>query len=97
MTDSLHSRAGFFHVAGVVVQSLPGSAESVAQCISQIPGALAHAISGDGKLVVTVESGVAHDILAQLTAFQHLNGVMPAVLVSEHSEPASLADEVIVA
>ncbi len=86
---------GQFHVAGILVQSLPGEQRSVGQRIGQVPGAVVHAASGDGKLVVTVESEDGAYILEQLTRLQHMSGVMSAVLVSEHSEPLSAADEVL--
>ncbi|HEY0884974.1 MAG TPA: chaperone NapD [Ramlibacter sp.] len=87
--------AGVFHVAGVLVHALPGSGRSVGQRICQVPGAFVHAESADGKLVVTIESEDGAYILDQLTQLQHMSGVMSAVLVSEHSEPLSAADEVL--
>lgn len=87
--------ACLFHVAGILVQSLPGAQRSVGQRICQLPGAIVHAASGDGKLVVTIESEDGAYILDQLTQLQRMSGVMSAVLVSEHSEPLSAADEVL--
>lgn len=94
MTASPDLPAGVFHVAGVLVQALPGFQRSVGQRICQLPGAFVHAESGDGKLVVTIESEDGAYILDQLTLLQHMSGVMSAVLVSEHSEPLAAADEV---
>ena len=94
MTAPPDPAAGVFHVAGVLVHALPGAERSVGQRISQVAGAFVHAASGDGKLVVTIESEDGGYILDQLTQLQHMSGVMSAVLVSEHSEPLDAADEV---
>ncbi|NKE64873.1 hypothetical protein RAMLITH_03485 [Ramlibacter sp. RBP-2] len=95
MTAPPDPPAGVFHVAGVLVQTLPGFQRSVGQRVAQVAGAFVHAESGDGKLVVTIESEDGAYILDQLTQLQHMSGVMSAVLVSEHSEPLSAADEVL--
>ncbi|MHB1121303.1 MAG: chaperone NapD [Ramlibacter sp.] len=95
MTAPPAPSAGVFHVAGVLVHTLPGSQRSVGKRIGQVAGAVVHAESDDGKLVVTLESEDGAYILDQLTRLQHMSGVMSAVLVSEHSEPLSAADEVL--
>lgn len=94
MIDPPDPTAGFFHVAGVLVQAMPEQARSVGQRIWQLPGAIVHAADG-GKLVVTLESEDAASIVEQFTRLQHMSGVMSAVLVSEHSEPLAAADEVL--
>lgn len=95
MTAPPDPSAGVFHVAGVLVHALPGFQRSVGQRICLLAGAFVHAESDDGKLVVTIESEDSGYILDQLTQLQHMSGVMSTVLVSEHSEPLSAADEVL--
>lgn len=95
MTTPPDPPAGVFHVAGLLVHTLPGHQRAVGQDISRLAGAFVHAESGDGKLVVTIESEDGAYILDQLTQLQQMTGVMSAVLVSEHSEPLAAADEVL--
>ena len=85
-----------FHVAGVVVQALPASAGAVGGRIARLPGAVVHGTSPLGKLAVTLEAEESTQILQLLTEIQLLEGVLTAVLVSEHSEPLAAADEEIV-
>ena len=84
-----------FHVAGVVVQALPARAAAVGASIARLPGAAVHGAGPTGKLAVTLESEDSAQILQRLAEIQLLEGVLSAVLVSEHSEPLAAADEVI--
>jgi periplasmic nitrate reductase NapD len=84
-----------FHVAGVLVHALPSRASGIAERIAVMPGVTVHAVSPEGRLVVTVESHDAAHILDFLSGLQRMDGVLSAVLVSEQSEPLSAADEVL--
>lgn len=83
-----------FHVAGVLVQALPSAADAVAHEIRAWPGARVHASDG-GKLVLTLESEDPSFIVDRITRLQRMDGVVSAVLVSEHTAPLAAADEVI--
>ncbi len=83
-----------FHVAGVLVQALAAATEEVAGEILGWPGSRVHA-SEAGKLVVTLESEDPSFIVDRITRLQHMEGVVSAVLVSEHSTPLAAANEVI--
>jgi nitrate reductase NapD len=82
-----------FHVAGIVVQAMPHRAEDLARRIAVLSGATVHAVGPTGKLVVTLESERDAGIVDALTELQRLDGVVSALLVSEHHEPLAAADE----
>ena len=83
-----------FHVAGVLVQALPSATDRIAAAILCWPGARVHASDG-GKLVLTLESEDPSFIVDRITRLQCMEGVVSAVLVSEHSAPLAAANEVI--
>jgi periplasmic nitrate reductase NapD len=78
-----------FHVAGVLVQAYPAQAASVRERIESVEGAVVHAADESGRLVVTLESDDLSLISHHLNTLQSMQGVVSAVLVSEHSEPLS--------
>jgi nitrate reductase NapD len=78
-----------FHVAGVLVQAYPAQAGSVREQIGRVEGAVIHAEDAAGRLVVTLESADLAVLSHQLNTLQSMQGVVSAVLVSEHSEPLS--------
>lgn len=75
-----------FHVAGILVQALPGSASAVRRRIARLPGAVVHATDAAGRLVVTLESDAPARLAAQFTRMQVLPGVLSAVMVAEHGD-----------
>ena len=78
-----------FHVAGVLVQAYPAQAVAVRAAIECVEGAVVHAADAAGRFVVTLESADFAALSRHLTALQNMQGVVSAVLVSEHSEPLS--------
>jgi nitrate reductase NapD len=74
------------HIAGVVVRTRPVNIDAVQQRIGLLVGAEVHAVSPDGRLVVTVEGsdrGKVADIIYQL---DRLEGVLSASMAYEHSD-----------
>jgi len=95
MSEPFQGDGGEVHVAGLVVHAHPEALAHVAAAIERRPGALIHARSRDGKLVVTLETGDTDAIAAALVDFQRLPGVLAASLVYQHSESAAaMTDEV---
>jgi nitrate reductase NapD len=79
-----------FHVAGVLVQALPGCADALRRRIARLPGAVVHATDPTGRLVVTLESEAPDQLATQFTRMQVLPGVLSAVLVAEHSDDLAM-------
>ena len=74
------------HIAGVVVRPRPGHSSSVEQEVCAQPGVEVHAVSEDGRLVVTVEGESRHEVADMIYKLDRLDGVMNASMVYEHSE-----------
>ncbi|GAA0842925.1 hypothetical protein GCM10009080_38080 [Cupriavidus pauculus] len=67
----------------------PASLERVRNAIDSMTGTEIHAVSGAGKLVVTVEAPTSQAIVAQLMCLHQLEGVISATLVYQHNEDAA--------
>lgn len=80
------------HVAGVLVHAVPGEAAVVRAFIATLPGAAVHG-AADGKLVVTLEAATSGAIMDQLSAIRDRRGVLSALPVYQHNEPAAQIDE----
>jgi nitrate reductase NapD len=69
------------HITSLVVHSTPKRVQGVSDLIAAMPGAIVHAASPAGKLVVTLEAGTAGEILSQVNVIQRTDGVLSAALV----------------
>lgn len=78
-----------WHIAGIMVFAHPASLERVRNAIDSMTGTEIHAVSGAGKLVVTVEAPTSQAIVAQLMCLHQLEGVISATLVYQHNEDAA--------
>jgi nitrate reductase NapAB chaperone NapD len=76
------------HIAGLVVHASPQAAARIADAIRGRDGAVVHAHSPDGRLVVTLEADGGDAIAAAVVDIQRIDGVLAASLVYQHSEPA---------
>ena len=74
------------HIAGIVVHASPQGGKRIADVIAAMPGAEVHAVSRDGKLVVTLEASSAREIASRIERIQRLEHVMSAALVYQHNE-----------
>lgn len=69
------------HIAGLVVHVAPRRLKAVAAAIAAQRGALVHGASPGGKLVVTLEAASPEAMTLEVSAIQHIDGVLSAVLV----------------
>lgn len=74
------------HIAGVVVRTRPASIEAVRQRIGLLTGAEVHAVSPDGRLVVTVEGDDRGKVADMIYQLDRLEGVLSASMAYEHSD-----------
>ena len=81
------------HIASLVVYSTPKRAQPVADVISGLCGAEVHAISPEGKLVVTLEAPTADQLLDKVKQIQHTEGVLSAALVYQCSDTLAAMNE----
>lgn len=74
------------NISGVLVNALPANSESVKLNLEKIPGVEVHAISEEGRMVVTIED---HDSRAMADTALHLHdvpGVISAAMIYHHYE-----------
>ena len=75
-----------FHVSSLVVLTQPSLRHQLADEIATLEGAEIHAVSDEGKLVVTLEAPHAREILDCVSQIELLDGVINASLVYQHVE-----------
>ena len=85
-SDPRDRTSAAFHVAGVVVRTIPTELDGIAREIAAIQGARVHASSAEGKLVVTLEGAATDAIVSGLESIRRLRGVVDAALVYQHGD-----------
>jgi nitrate reductase NapD len=81
------------HIAGIVVHASQANIEKIKRAISLLPGSEVHAVSPEGKMVVTLEARRSAEIIDQINAIQALPGVYSASLVYQHHEDIHALDQ----
>jgi nitrate reductase NapD len=83
---------GELHISSLVVHARPATVAAVCAAIARLPGAEVHASSGQGKIVVTLETPDEAEVLARLDQIGRMGGVLSAALVYHHVEASAPAD-----
>jgi periplasmic nitrate reductase NapD len=81
------------HIASLVVHSTPRRLAGVADVIAALPGAVVHASSAKGKLIVTLEAATAEAMTALVSGIQHIDGVLSAALVYQCADSLDAMNE----
>jgi nitrate reductase NapD len=81
------------HITSLVVHSTPKRVQGVSDLVAALPGAVVHAASAAGKLVVTLEAGTGDEILSQINAIQRTDGVLSAALVYQCADSLDAMNE----
>ncbi len=81
------------HIASLVVHSTRRRLESVTEAIATLPGAMVHASSANGKLIVTLEAPTSEAMTAMVTSIQHVDGVLSAALVYQCADSLDAMNE----
>ncbi len=84
------------HIASLVVHATPRRLGRVADTVAALPGAMVHASSAGGKLVVTLEAASAAAMLALVADVRHIDGVLSAALVYQCADSLDAMNEEIV-
>ena len=82
------------HIAGVLVQTHPERLPQVQTSLGDIAGLEVHAVSPDGRIVVTVEGDGRKSVADTLFSLNAMEGVLSACLVYEHSETYPITGDV---
>jgi nitrate reductase NapD len=81
------------HIASMVVHCTPQRLAALAQVLSALPGAVLHAMTPEGKAVVTLEAGSGDDITSNVARVQRLDGVLSASLVYQSADTLAAMNE----
>lgn len=87
------SRRDEIHIVGLIVHARHARINSIAQTINTMDGAEIHAMSEQGKLVVTIEANGSGEIVHAIETMQTLPGVYSVSLVYQHHEDAESLNE----
>lgn len=74
-------------ISGLVVHTLPARAPEVRERLTQYDGVEVHAVTEDGKMVITVDIPDDHRAADTLMDLQKQDGVLSASLIYTHFEP----------
>ena len=81
------------HITSLVVHSTPKRVASVSASIASIPGAVIHATSPAGKLVVTLEASTAEEMISKVVGIQRADGVLSAAMVYQCADSLATMNE----
>jgi len=73
-------------VCGVLVHARPEHADTVRKDLCSRPGVEVHAVTDDGRLVVTVEPGGTHGTSETIAGLNDIDHVLSVSLVYQHAE-----------
>lgn len=76
-----------YHVTSLVVHAAPNTLQQVEANIHALVGCDIHAVTPEGKLVVTLEGDSQKAILDNVEAINALSGVLSASLIYHQVEP----------
>ena len=83
------------HISSIVVQGNPVQVDTIAAMIGELPRAEISLSTGQGKLIVLLETNNEAEITEQVAFISAIEGVLSAALVYHHCEPRdSLEQEI---
>lgn len=74
------------NISGVLIHTRPSNIENLRQRLEAIRGVEVHAISENGKLVVTVEEDDVRLLADKVTQLQDIPDVLSVAMIYHHSE-----------
>ena len=90
--ENNHMTREEFHVSSLVVLTQPPLRHRLAEQIAALDGAEIHAVSDEGKLVVTLEGPSQRPIMAAIDTIQGLPGVLSAALIYHQFDEVDAED-----
>ncbi len=80
------------NICGVLVHVRPGWLDRVSGAMAALPGVAVRPVTGDGRMIVTVEEAETARAGETLLALHRVEGVLAAGLVYHHAEPEEGSD-----
>jgi nitrate reductase NapD len=75
------------NITGILVSAHPGQTDALRDQLSALPGVEVHAVTPEGRMVVTVERPTDGEMTGAFDAIHRLPGVLSAALVYHHDQP----------
>ncbi|MFO1376610.1 MAG: chaperone NapD [Steroidobacteraceae bacterium] len=75
------------NITGIVVNASPGCADAVRHALTGIVGVEVHAVTPEGRMVVTVERPDDREVKEAFDAIGRVDGVLSTALIYHHDEP----------
>lgn len=82
-----------FHITSLVIHAAPKSVEDIKQRLSALVGAEIHAVTDEGKFVVTLEGETQGSILDNVEAINAFEGVINSSLIYHQVDPVEKKSE----
>ncbi|MBL4912545.1 chaperone NapD [Shewanella schlegeliana] len=82
-----------FHITSLVVHAAPGAVTEIKNKISALEGTEIHAVTDEGKFVVTIEGDTQGAILNSVEAINALEGVLNSSLIYHQVDPVEEKSE----
>jgi nitrate reductase NapD len=86
MNESMNPGATAVSIAGVLVHARPDRIDAVQTQLTQIPGVEIHAVTPEGKLVVTVDESEERTTGESVMRLYDVDGVLSASMIYHHFE-----------
>lgn len=86
MNQSQPQKTELISIAGMLVHANPERLEAVQQHLTHLPGVEVHAVTPEGKLVVTVDESETQTRGESLMRLHEIEGVLSASMIYHHFE-----------
>ncbi len=86
MNESMSQDVSAISIAGVLVHANPERLAAVQMQLAQLPGVEIHAVTPEGKLVVTVDESEERMTGESLMRLHEVDGVLSASMIYHHFE-----------
>ena len=84
-TQLIESR--ILNISSAIVYARPGHDQALREQLAQVPGVEVHAVSEDGKIVVTIETDNDRDAIDTYEAIGRLTNVLNVAMIFQQTEP----------
>lgn len=83
-----------YNICGVMIHAASDKLQQIENTLNRTQGVEVHARSGQGKLVVTVESEDNFYVADTLSSFKDIDGVLSASMIYQFSDNTTTRNEV---
>lgn len=81
------------NIAGLIVHSHPHKTAFVKEHLETMPGVEVHAVTENGRIVLTVEEDDSNEMTDIIMRLHNVNGVLSAAMIYHHYEECGLSQK----